>query len=269
MMREILLNGSQFQSTLPRRERRKDRVQGLFTHSFQSTLPRRERRYIHVVGMRSLHFNPRSREGSDLSDMATSISISPFQSTLPRRERQSRNLHPASIANFNPRSREGSDEEIKCEECDFYISIHAPAKGATLGQLFLFWGHTDFNPRSREGSDLCEGHYFLPVRKFQSTLPRRERRFWLFFYVYFSTNFNPRSREGSDAMPLIQCLHRNISIHAPAKGATCISALLASLHNISIHAPAKGATFFCFRIYNKILYFNPRSREGSDISFTL
>ena len=87
MMREILLNGSQFQSTLPRRERRKDRVQGLFTHSFQSTLPRRERRYIHVVGMRSLHFNPRSREGSDLSDMATSISISPFQSTLPRRER--------------------------------------------------------------------------------------------------------------------------------------------------------------------------------------
>ena len=37
------LASSAFQSTLPRRERRKDRVQGLFTHSFQSTLPRRER----------------------------------------------------------------------------------------------------------------------------------------------------------------------------------------------------------------------------------
>ena len=105
----------------------------------------------------------------------------------------------------------------------------------------------------------------LRLGKFQSTLPRRERRFWLFFYVYFSTNFNPRSREGSDAMPLIQCLHRNISIHAPAKGATFMrhwkesfpSAFQSTLPRrerlsayaegiaagkISIHAPAKGAT---------------------------
>ena len=33
------------------------------------------------------------------------------------------------------------------------ISIHAPAKGATIGQQFYFKCFTYFNPRSREGSD--------------------------------------------------------------------------------------------------------------------
>ena len=58
---------------------------------------------------------------------------------------------------------------------DFPISIHAPAKGATPGNLPKCWESTHFNPRSREGSD-----------RYLSDL---ERDGW---------NFNPRSREGSD-----------------------------------------------------------------------
>ena len=101
-----------------------------------------------------------------------------------------------------------------------WISIHAPAKGATNGcpyfsyiarfQSTLPRGERrgcpadlklcmDFNPRSREGSDVMQ--HLVPFA--------------------FSTNFNPRSREGSDGATLPSCrLPLRISIHAPARGAT-------------------------------------------------
>ncbi len=81
---------------------------------------------------RGLHFNPRSREGSDLR-----------QSTSYR-----------CLRYFNPRSREGSDPGcLVIPVFGLSISIHAPAKGATITR-------NDFPPT-----------YTL----FQSTLPRRER----------------------------------------------------------------------------------------------
>ena len=55
-----------FQSTLPRRERRENLDKGLIVGIFQSTLPRRERRRRRVGGAGLSHFNPRSREGSDM-----------------------------------------------------------------------------------------------------------------------------------------------------------------------------------------------------------
>ena len=57
-----------------------------------------------------------------------------------------------------------------------------------------------------------------------------------------------------------------ISIHAPAKGATYLQGHMRLLHLISIHAPAKGATAMRQRDRGKTGYFNPRSREGSDLS---
>ena len=55
-------------------------------------------------------FNPRSREGSD-----TNKRIDYFK-----------------LLNFNPRSREGSDEFDEYTGKEDKISIHAPAKGATI-----------------------------------------------------------------------------------------------------------------------------------------
>ena len=82
-----------------------------------------------------------------------------------------------------------------------FISIHAPAKGATGGRTGL-----------------------IPAQfKFQSTLPRRERPSILATHAKMA-DFNPRSREGSDAQKVTR--HRRkilISIHAPAKGATTIA----------------------------------------------
>ena len=78
---------SEFQSTLPRRERRAFKG-GLLKHTiFQSTLPRRERQTAAFYVSDPWNFNPRSREGSDLMRDAVVRYSQGFQSTLPRRER--------------------------------------------------------------------------------------------------------------------------------------------------------------------------------------
>ena len=187
---------------------------------FQSTLPRGERLPT------QLHRTQHDR----------------FQSTLPRGERPSRLLVTAIEQNFNPRSREGSDPRYVDVIVDRWISIHAPARGAT--RRAESGRHVrNFNPRSREGSDsdgelvdlLKEISIHAPARGatiytgglakvtlFQSTLPRGERhhkKFQILLFLYF----NPRSREGSDYKGL---RHQQrtccISIHAPARGATIV-----------------------------------------------
>ena len=104
---------------------------------------------------------------------------------------------------------------------------------------------------------------------FQSTLPRRERHNALTLCKSNSTNFNPRSREGSDNcnQGFFPCLQ--ISIHAPAKGATAVPVLVSASVAISIHAPAKGATQMLADMQSLNQNFNPRSREGSDLTLTL
>ena len=55
-------------------------------------------------------------------------------------------------------------------------------------------------------------------------------------------NFYPRSRKGSDLPPSPRTQGNNISIHAPARGATVWQFHFSGTHRISIHAPARGAT---------------------------
>ena len=88
-----------------------------------------------------------------------------------------------------------------------------------------------------------ESGSMLSSSRFQSTLPRGERRKVGFWHGIAEIYFNPRSREGSDLDPQVAAsLFLQISIHAPARGATTNHG---SPFRISIH-------------------FNPRSREGSD-----
>ena len=78
---------------------------------FQSTLPRRERRSVQKLIGVLVDFNPRSREGSDGIPDGLCPAWMLFQSTLPRRERQFARAVYVYILR---------------------ISIHAPAKGATI-----------------------------------------------------------------------------------------------------------------------------------------
>ena len=82
--------------------------------------------------------------------------------------------------------------------------------------------------------------------------------------VSTAIDFNPRSREGSDPLgPQLKNIEQ-ISIHAPAKGATTVLVPVSPQVLISIHAPAKGATRHFLPPSHTSLHFNPRSREGSD-----
>ena len=171
-----LSTGQEFQSTLPREERRRQSyciTQGnnISIHAptrgatllppvmqkfqgFQSTLPREERRVLQV----------------------DCIYHSIFQSTLPREERQRPEVMKFILfMNFNPRSHERSDDTFRII---FFFTLHFNPRSherSDKSHSGRLKGCADFNPRSHERSDCCD--------RLASAL-----------VIYF----NPRSHERSD-----------------------------------------------------------------------
>ena len=100
-----------------------------------------------------------------------------------------------------------------------YISIHAPARGATTPRHPPSQDHgISIHAPARGATPNVPTRD--PAILFQSTLPRGERRTGLTIILRYDA--------------------------------------------ISIHAPARGATKNNQWIWSRFLYFNPRSREGSD-----
>ena len=100
-----------------------------------------------------------------------------------------------------------------------WVSIHAPAWGATFFIFFIFFIKC-FNPRPRMGGDNIYYHMGSMVIRFQSTPPHGGR---------------PKKGKKFYTKP-------EVSIHAPAWGATTGRGGLKIAHEVSIHAPAWGAT---------------------------
>ena len=121
-------------------------------------------------------FNPRSREGSDCSLSYALIHVGHFNPRSREGSDQKDTSHILLNTDFNPRSREGSDNifdlidlcadlfqstlprgerrvSAKSKKRAVDISIHAPARGATLSCCLCIFCQCNFNPRSREGSD--------------------------------------------------------------------------------------------------------------------
>ena len=109
------------------------------------------------------------------------------------------------------------------------VSIHAPARGATSLSLCL-----------------------IPFYLFQSTHPRGVRRRATLMRSK-QESFNPRTREGCDKDRHRVLLFRDVSIHAPARGATDGLESANKHWQVSIHAPARGATP-CFNQPTKNYY---------------
>ena len=167
--------------------------------------------------------------------------ISLFQSTLRRTERPSHTrLLYRRQGNFNPRSGERSDFKLYLFASIGFISIHAPANGATLS-----------------------ANTFVFFRLFQSTLRRTERppalrlsaRIWLFQSTLRRTERPSSTVVNNGAV--------RISIHAPANGATheCDYSLN-KLRFQSTLRRTERLTLITRRIV--IIDFNPRSGERSD-----
>ena len=77
-------------------------------------------------------------------------------------------------------------------------------------------------------------------------------------------NFNPRSREGSDVVPDADAFFRQISIRAPARGATQLGSLQ-NAHTVHFNPRSREGSDRCMRrLRRQSPDFNPRSREGSD-----
>ena len=209
---------------------------------FQSTLPRGERRKDAVlISNNTLNFNPRSREGSDVYIAFQDQTLNKFQSTLPRGERL---LH-LHIQNGN---------------CT--ISIHAPARGATFkSETPYTQGVISIHAPARGATHSI---FFKISWKFQSTLPRGERRNTTQAPVCIIWDFNPRSREGSDFKSGTPYTQGVISIHAPARGATQHHAS-PSLYNMGFQSTLpRGERHSKYWQLQVCKNFNPRSREGSD-----
>ncbi len=237
-----------FRSALPRGERP---APGLVMRSmpawFRSALPRGER--LRVARGR------RRRRG--------------FRSALPRGERRlrSRKSYPVS-RRFDPRSRAGSD-----------------GRGSAEAMLCA-----RFDPRSRAGSDPPPPPPpEPPCSWFRSALPRGERRSArpgassqesfdprsragsdgtiTIKATAIQSGFDPRSRAGSDAAARrAETRPSQVSIRAPARGATAARALIGASREVSIRAPARGATLRADCGPQISTSFDPRSRAGSDRS---
>ena len=159
----------------------------------------REESDVHVLITQQLvsDFNPRSREGSDNRLEAVWMKTEIFQSTLPQGERRDMSRTSSSNLNFNPRSREGSDTfGERSNGSSSIISIRAPARGATIDEAQLLF-NSRISIRAPTRGATRHGQRKFRSQKFQSALPRGERhRAWR--RGSEPADFNPRSHEGSD-----------------------------------------------------------------------
>ncbi len=164
-------------------------------------------------------------------------SLIQFRSTLPRGERRADgDRWPDCYYGFDPRSREGSDS---------WSRMPRPFQRC-------------FDPRSREGSDSILGRVLPASRWFRSTLPRGERpaQVCLVCQLGQFRSTLPRGERRELAVRFDPAAP-DVSIHAPARGATQRRPELRISFNVSIHAPARGATKLC--LHGLILDFTFRS----------
>ena len=166
---------------------------------FQSTLPRRERRKVgQGIHQQQRYFNPRSREGSDRKPPNLRPSDPRFQSTLLRRERRELvRPHPGQdrISIHAPVKGATAPHLWRAWRRGFQSTLPRRERPARAAPACLCPAFQSTLPRRerRRLRDAC-----VTYREFQST----QRRAGTAAHVHFCRYFNPRSREGSDSARL-------------------------------------------------------------------
>ncbi len=234
----------------------------------------------------STRFNPRPRAGGDRRRSMSTASGTCFNPRPRAGGDPARFRWWLRLGCFNPRPRAGGDPSLA--ECIALgiVSIHAPARGATRdvrvfarGQEFQSTpprggrhptsrpsgaGFRGFNPRPRAGGDQA-----------------------LHLLAHGGVGFNPRPRAGGDrwraawqarnwrfqSTPprggrLRACVpqqgHAGVSIHAPARGATCLR-IIAIIVNRFQSTPPRGGRQAGACPLVLVTSFNPRPRAGGDM----
>ncbi len=211
-----------------------------------------------------------------------------FQSTHPRGVRPRRCTAPRRCRrSFNPRTRVGCDMSTEPESPETRVSIHAPAWGATLEGVTVTCDNDEFqsthprgvrpvppssarrwracfNPRTRVGCDCRRG---APAKAMAGFNPRT--RVGCDGCAVWSTgcrpqSFNPRTRVGCDVSRGSKMAYINVSIHAPAWGAT--ERPSSPRPSAACFNPRTRVGCDSFRQIGGwvIMGFNPRTRVGCD-----
>ena len=143
---------------------------------------------------------------------------------------------------FNPRSHERSDIEYSLDLDNIIISIHAPTRGATCEPIEFLKRYCISIHAPTRGATLtfC---IFPPFLKFQSTLPREERRNCQNSFSLTKRFQSTLPREERHKPPYPITRHDTFQSTLPRE-----------------ERPR------WVRLDNFLCYFNPRSHERSDIS---
>ena len=99
-------------------------------------------------------FNPRTRTGCDAKIKYPSMSPEEFQSTHPHGVRQQARVALLNLEKFQSTHPHGVRlTGAYANAARSSVSIHAPARGATLAPPFSAARRRRFNPRTRTGCD--------------------------------------------------------------------------------------------------------------------
>ncbi len=200
-----------FQSTPPRGGRPIASTAAQWHDLFQSTPPRGGRHHGHERACRiccvSIHAPAR---GATRSDAGWQAGVDEFQSTPPRGGRQPIRIQLGIAHMFQSTPPRGGRrcKLLTARSWSTTVSIHAPARGATLRTSPPISEQIGFNPRPRAGGDRRHGADAAADSMFQSTPPRGGRQHRT-VCVQFATA---------------------VSIHAPARGATYRGPTRTSFH---------------------------------------
>ena len=231
-----------FQSALPHGERRGHAGLVAAFLAFQSALPHGERpaalaeaKAALMVSIRAPAWGATGADGRNRQVFCVSIRAPAwgatrqarlladrvgFQSALPHGERLPSRPAQVSEPEFQSALPHGERPHIAIHRISGAdVSIRAPAWGATCSKKRVTPSGRGFNPRSRMGSDRRRKTTSSGVGAFQSALPHGERPHRV-RWPRARSRFNPRSRMGSDARRPLDRHRHEVSIRAPAWGAT-------------------------------------------------
>ncbi len=130
----------------------------------------------------------------------------------------------------------------------------------------MIFTNSCFNPRARAGRDAASsarrwtGCCFNPRAR-----AGRDKDDYIYYESAKNVSIHAPAR-GATYYVNKQNTGGGVSIHAPARGATPEQVLTRAFKDVSIHAPARGATIIHNSGHPPITCFNPRARAGRDKS---
>ncbi len=211
------------------------------SHKFQSTPPRGGRHVLRPVQQLpaavSIHAPARGATWSGYSHASVVL----FQSTPPRGGRPQCWAACLLLCGFNPRPREGGDGYREHRRGAVCVSIHAPARGATVTQKSL-----------------------KALERFQSTPPRGGRPPSVGQPAYFSAVSIHAPARGATLSGGRAAKAYCVSIHAPARGATSTTVRRVEEDEGFNPRPREGGDEASSEMHSMSHSFNPRPREGGD-----